>query len=274
MASLRMDRRSSALDRLSNDVPRTDGNNTTTDNPVPVAALRDLQLPLLKLKPLRTSLLSPRNFTFLASFNCRTLLAQWRRYELVNYCAVHRIMVLSIQEHRIFFEPSNGDPFRREQLDGGWWFIYSSASPASVGGVGFVFSPKAFKDVCGVQSISSRIISVKVKLGNISVFKSCIYSVYSPTSASDLDTITQFYYDELANSLDPIPLSWLTVIMGDFNAPILPSPFAPYSANVKENYKAGEVQRDLVPTRALIQSPREGSGIAFRITQSRTMTNK
>ena len=232
MASLRMDRRSSALDRLSNDVPRTDGNNTTTDNPVPVAASRDSQLPLLKLKPLRTSLLSPRHFTFLASFNCRTLLAQWRRYELVNYCAVHRIMVLSIQEHRIFFEPSNGDPFRREQLGGGWWFIYSSASPAGVGGVGFIFSPKAFKDVCGVQFISSRIISVK--LGNVSAFKSCIYSVYSPTSASDLDTITQFY-DELTNSLDPIPLSWLTIIMGDFNAPLLPSPSVPYSTNVKEN---------------------------------------
>ena len=81
-----------------------------------------------------------------------------------------------------------------------------------------------------------------MKLGNVSAFKSCIYSVYSPASAYDLDTVTQFY-DELANSLDPIPLylfisCWLTtiiIIMGDFNAPILPSPFAPYSANFKEN---------------------------------------
>ena len=141
-------------------------------------------------------------------------------------------MVLSIQEHRIFFEPSNGDPFRREQLGGGWWFIYSSASPAGVGGVGFIFSPKAFKDVWGVQFISSCIISVK--LGNVSAFKSCIYSVYSPTLASDLDTITQFY-DKLTISLDPIPLSWLTIIMGDFNAPLLSSPSVPYSTNVKKN---------------------------------------
>ena len=141
-------------------------------------------------------------------------------------------MVLSIQEHRIFFEPSNGDPFRREQLGGGWWFICSSASPAGVGGVGFIFSPKAFKDVWGVQFISSCIISVK--LGNVSAFKSCIYSVYSPTLASDLDTITQFY-DKLTISLDPIPLSWLTIIMGDFNAPLLSSPSVPYSTNVKMN---------------------------------------
>ena len=66
-------------------------------------------------------------------------------------------MVLSIQEHRIFFlESTDDDYFRREQLGGGWWFIYSSASPAGVGGVGFIFSPKAYKDLCGVQFMSSQ----------------------------------------------------------------------------------------------------------------------
>jgi len=142
------------------------------------------------------------------------LTAQWRRYELVNYCIVHRILVLSLQEHRIFFDPSGGDPFRREQLGGGWWFIYASASPAGVGGVGFFISPTAFKELCGVQFISSRIISVK--LGN-GTFKSCLYSVYSPTSAADPDVVTQFY-GELTSSLNPIPPAWLTVVMGDYSA--------------------------------------------------------
>ena len=93
MAVMRKDRRSSALDRLSREVPRTDEKSPTTDIPVPVVASRELQLPLLKLKLHRISIPSPRNFTYLASFNCRTLTAQWRRYELVNYCIVHRILV-------------------------------------------------------------------------------------------------------------------------------------------------------------------------------------
>ena len=91
--------------------------------------------------------------------------------------------------------------------------------------------PKAFKELCGVQFISCRIISVK--LGN-STFKSCVYSVYSPTSAAEPDVITQFYSD-LSSSLDPIPPAWLTVVMGDFNATILPSESAPFSPNCKEN---------------------------------------
>ena len=185
---MRKDRRSSALDRLSNEVLRTDEKPPTTDIPVPVEASRDLQLPLPKIKPLSSCTLSPRSSTFLASFNCRTLTAQWRRYELVNYCIIHRIMILSIQEHRIFFEPSGGDPFRREQFGAGWWFIYASASSAGVGGMGFFISPKAYKELCGVKFISSRIISVK--LGN-STFKSCIYSEYSPTSSSDPVDIAQ-----------------------------------------------------------------------------------
>ena len=114
-------------------------------------------------------------------------------------------MIRSIQEHRIFFEPSGGDSFRREQLGAGWWFIYVSASSAGVGGVGFFISPKANKELCGVEFISSRVISVK--LGN-STFKCCIYSVYSPTSSSDPVDIAQFY-EELSHSLPQpgLPLS-------------------------------------------------------------------
>jgi hypothetical protein len=158
------------IDRLSHKVSRTDESTSTTDIPVPVVASRELQLPQLNLKHhLRPCLLSLRNFTFLASFNCHTLTAQWRRYELVNYCIVHQIIVLSLQDHHISFEPSGGDSFRREQLGGGWWFIYASASPTGVDGVGFFISPKAFKELCDVQFIFSRVISVK--LGN-STFKS------------------------------------------------------------------------------------------------------
>ena len=177
---------------------------TTTDIPVPVeASSRDLQLPLPKIKPLSSCTLFPRSSTFFASFNCRTLTAQWRRYELVNYCIIHRIMILSIQEHRIFFEPSGGDLFRREQLCAGWWFIYTSASSAGVGGVGFFISPKAYKELCGVKFISSRIISVK--LGNSHL--SPVYILYTvqllPLILSTLPNSTRSYRTLLIRSPQP-----------------------------------------------------------------------
>ena len=106
-------------------------------------------------------------------------------------------MILSLQVRRIFFEPSGGDLLLREQLGGDWWFIYASASPAGVGGVGFFTSPKAFKELCGVLFFLSRIISVKLEN---STFKSCIYSVYSPTSSSDPVDVARFY-EELAIEL-------------------------------------------------------------------------
>ena len=234
LASLRKDRRSSALDRLSNVLSGTkEKTPITADTPLLIEAPRDLEpLELLKIKKFNRPLLSPRRFQFIATFNCRTLTAIWRRYELVNYCIINHIMILAVQEHRIHFEPTSGDFFRREHLGNGWWFIYSSASPTAVGGVGFLFSPAAFKDLCGLQFISPRIVSVK--LGNHSDFKACIYSVYSPTSGSDLDMVSLFY-DELSTSLEDIPLSWLTIIMGDFNASVMSSASAPFSVNQKEN---------------------------------------
>ena len=118
-------------------------------------------------------------------------------------------------------------------------------------------SPKAFKELCGLQFFSSRIIFVK--LGN-STFKSCIYSVYSPTSAAEPDVVTQFYSD-LTSSLDTIPPAWLTIVMGDFNATILPSETAPFSVNSSEN-KNGHLfeeflsQANLKPVNTLFRKHR------------------
>ena len=99
-------------------------------------------------------------------------------------------MIISLQEHRIFFEPSGGDPFRREQL--GVHLRLGFSYYAGVGCVGFFIYPKAFKELCGVLFISSR--NISVKLGN-TTFKFCIYSVYSPTSSSDPVEVVRFYED-------------------------------------------------------------------------------
>ena len=73
-----------------------------------------------------------------------------------------------------------------------------------------------------------------IKLGNYSDFKSCIYSVYSPTSASDIREVESFY-TALTNSVRPIPLAVMTIIMGDFNATLMKNTDSPFTPNSKQN---------------------------------------
>ena len=79
--------------------------------------------------------------TRLASFNTRTLTAQWKQNELMAYLEQQRIALCAIQEHRIVHK----EEVRDLQLAGGWRLVTSSADAAGVVGVGFALSPKASK---------------------------------------------------------------------------------------------------------------------------------
>ena len=129
--------------------------------------------------------------------------------------------------HKIIY-----DSIQRLHLGMGWWFVYTSASDAGVGGVGFILSPSAYKNLCGITSISNRIL--QLKMGNNSDLKSCVYCVYSPTSCSKQCDIEQFYLD-LKTSVDNIPPSHMLIVMGDLNAQLTPSMSTPLSSNKKEN---------------------------------------
>ena len=176
-------------------------------------------------------LINPRNPIHISTFNTRTASSNWKLYELTNYCILHSISILAIQEHRRHFD-SKQDSIQRLHVGMGWWFIYTSASEAGVGGVGFLLSPSAYKNLCSINSISDRIL--QLKLGNNSDLKSCVYCVYSPTSCSKSCDI-KLFYTELKTSVDTIPPAHMLIVMGDLNAQLLPNSLTPHSSNTKEN---------------------------------------
>jgi len=232
LKQLRMDRKGSALDRLPNDIPKKiDGNQLLIDNITPCQFISNNAMRDNSINNLTKSVISPRKLTFIGTLNTRSLKAKWKLYELVNYCMKNRIKILAIQEHRIYFDAINGELFRKQNLGGGWWFIYSTASSAGVGGVGFILSSEVYSNLRGVYSVSDRI--MLIKLGN-SDFKSCIYSIYSPTSTANVDDVKNFF-TVLSDSVQAIPLSEMTIIMGDFNSTLLSNEKTRYSPNRKSN---------------------------------------
>ena len=151
------------------------------------------------------SLINTKKTCNIGSFNVRSKLisfTSFRLYELVLFCIKSKLDILAIQEHRNYFSTSNNeDKIRRKQISKGWWFIYSSASEKSIGGVGFIISKKAFENLSEITYISDRIL--KISLGNNN-FICNIFSIYSPTSEHDELSIKSFY-NNLSDSLYDIP---------------------------------------------------------------------
>ena len=151
------------------------------------------------------------------------------------YCILRNIQVLAIQEHRLVIKDTD-EQFIRLRLSFGWWFIYSSATLTSnnvpVGGVGFFLSPTANKNICSINKVSDRILLIR--FGSNSDFKTSVICVYSPTSTSNVDDIEQFYAD-LSQAVQPINLSTLLIILGDFNAKLIANKSQQYTCNLKPN---------------------------------------
>ena len=126
--------------------------------------------------------------TQVASFNTRTLTAQWKQNELMAYLEQQRIALCAIQEHRIVHK----EEVRDLQLAGGRRLVTSSADAAGVKGVGFALSPKASKTLSRSIAVSPRILwlqftgaasvnSSQVK-SQVKSVKTHVISVYSPTT--------------------------------------------------------------------------------------------
>ena len=121
---------------------------------------------------------------------CRTLLPVWRRHELAAYTVESNVDILAIQEHRIHFEDK--DPVRRFELGKGWLLLAASASPTGVGGVGFIISPRVRHAIDSYNIISPRILRLQLSSGG--QLKTIMFSIYSPTSSSDLREADSFYH--------------------------------------------------------------------------------
>ena len=93
----------------------------------------------------------------ISTFNTRTLNPISRLHELVHAASLHNNDIICIQEHRHYHQSVLSYQILEKHH-----FITASATKnscnATVGGVGFLISPRAHKSLLSVEKINSRII--------------------------------------------------------------------------------------------------------------------
>ena len=184
-------------------------------------------------------LLKCKNPTVYSTFNVRTISKASRQQELVACCKLNAIDVLSVQEHR-FHHPKTNIEY---STISNYQLITASASKnaqgSTIGGVGFLLSPRAADNLLSVEKISSRIVIAEFNSNP----KTTVIACYSPTNTSD-EADADKYYQDLRSITENVPAHNFLVIAGDQNAQI-GSNDAPFTYN-KETNRNGEKLMDFV----------------------------
>ena len=179
--------------------------------------------------PKTSKIVGCKRYTTVSSINVRTLVPLGRLDELTHSAKSYKIDVLAIQEHR-FFHPK--EPLKYHQA-GPFQLVTSSStknsSNSSVGGVGFLLSPRASDNLLDVEPISSRIMVLTLK-GNPKTTVICVYSPHNSSSEEDLVD----FYTTLRSTVEQVPLHNLLIIAGDLNAKLGPAD-ARYTYNTQTN---------------------------------------
>jgi hypothetical protein len=160
-----------------------------------------------------SSFISHSQQTNIATFNVRSTLTTPRLFELVAYCLKSNIDSLSIQEHRLARPSDDDSEILTTDCGNGWVFRWTPAM-SGIGGVGYIFSPRAIRALSNLVCINERILSVTFKNNSIST---TIINIYSPTSCSEIHIIDKFYSELTEYSLTIKPNHNL-LVTGDFNA--------------------------------------------------------
>jgi exonuclease III len=148
--------------------------------------------------------------------NTRTLNPISRMHELVHAASLHNNDIICLQEHR-----QHHQDLLSSQYINKYQLITASAEKnsinASVGGVGFLISPKAQKSLLSVEKVTSRIILLHLN----GIPRLTVISVYAPTNCSE-DSDKTAFYSSLNRTVSSIPPHNLLAICGDFNAKLGP----------------------------------------------------
>ena len=159
---------------------------------VPGARLGDASSPktIQEHQTSKTSLQRCKKSTLISTFNVRTLNTINQLPELVSSAIQLKADVICVQEHRFFHSDVK---LKYHDIGKGWWFISASAWKNSInstiGGVGMLLSPQAYKSLNKIEEIIPRIIIADFN-GNPTT---TIISCYSPTNSSDQEVIDNFY---------------------------------------------------------------------------------
>jgi hypothetical protein len=143
----------------------------------------------------------------IATYNVRSLVEEWKQWELVCKAKAFNIPVIALQEHRI----KNTPIIMRD----GYKFLLASPPPKSrtLLGLGFLLSPWAQRCYIEHKIFSDRIMSVSFT-GDVCTH---IVTCHSPTNVSTDLEVEQFYA-ELATCVQSFPPHDIVVIAGDLNA--------------------------------------------------------
>ena len=154
----------------------------------------------------------------IGTLNCRTLKAQWRRGMLAHLAKNTSLDLLMLQEVSIVAEPG----IHQEELGKGWILHYTTADPAGHGGVGVLVSPRLRQQVI-LQSLSTRVLRVDIKLKTRNAHLFC---VYGPTAVHPDES--RDFFEFLSGHLDSLAQRDTTLILGDLNAVMRKSDRAPF----------------------------------------------
>ena len=183
------------------------------------------------------------NMFQLSTFNTRTLNPLSRKHELVISASQHNNDIICLQEHRQFHSES----LKVEHINS-YQLVTSSATKnsvnASVGGVGFLLSPRVQKSLLSIEKINSRIILLHVN-GNPRLSVICCYG---PTNSSEPDDKLEFY-NSLSRTIASVPRHNMLAVCGDFNAKISNTSCFSYHQETNDN---GERLLDLLDEHRLI----------------------
>ena len=154
------------------------------------------------------------NLFQLSTLNTRTLNPISRKHELAQSAFMNHNDVICIQEHRQF----HSETLRIEFIDS-YQLVTASATKnsinATVGGVGFLLSPRIQKSLLSVEKINSRIVILHIN-GNPRLSVICCYSPTNSSSDEDKD----IFHRKLSLTIDSVPPHNMLAVCGDFNSKI------------------------------------------------------
>ena len=160
-------------------------------------------------------LLKCKQIIQIATFNVRTLNRIGPLPELIASAVEHKIDIICIQDHRYMLI----EDIKYHDTGNGWTLATVSAWKnsvnATVGGVGILIGPRAFKSLNSIERIQPRLM-VATFNGNP---RATIISCYSPTNVSEETELVAFY-SEISPLVRSIPKDNVLVIGGDMNAQI------------------------------------------------------
>ena len=138
----------------------------------------------------RLKIIDCKAATLISSFNVRSLKSKEKMGELTALAEEKRIDILCIQENHIYHE--NVD-IQMKDMGKGWVLAMSSGTKntvnSTVGGVGILMSPFAYKSLEYLEKVSSRILLAKFS-GNPAP---TVITCYSPTNCSPDNKAVNFY---------------------------------------------------------------------------------